>query len=126
MALSKLSQNDLNFHITIALNFCMTNFGNLGMSLGWLIGGKLVTVVTVSVVMVSVVVGVEFTLSDLLGQLESVEMETGNGNSQNLMQMNARVEPLINDHLLKTTSVQRPPMYKTTSVQRPHKLCPND
>jgi len=42
------------------------------------------------------------------GQLETVEMETGNGNSQNLMQMNTRVKPLINDHLLKTTSVQRP------------------
>ena len=35
-----------------------------------------------------------------------------NGNSQNLMQMNARVKPLINDHLLKTTSVQRQPLYK--------------
>jgi len=39
-------------------------------------------------------------------------MERENGNSQNLMQMNARVKPLINDHLCK----------KTTSVQRPHKI----
>jgi len=39
-------------------------------------------------------------------------METENGNSQNLMQMNARVKPLIIDHLLKTTSVQRPPLCK--------------
>jgi len=38
------------------------------------------------------------------------EME--NRNSQNLMQMNARVKPLINDHFLKTTSVQRPLLYK--------------
>ena len=37
-----------------------------------------------------------------------LEMENENGNGQNLMQMNARVEPLINDHLLKTISVQRP------------------
>jgi len=44
-------------------------------------------------------------------------METENGNSQNLMQMNSRVKPLNNDHLLKTTSVQRPPLH----VQRPHK-----
>jgi len=29
-----------------------------------------------------------------------------------LMQMNASVKLLINDHLLKTTSVQRPPLYK--------------
>ena len=35
-------------------------------------------------------------------------METENRNNQNLMQMNARVKPLINDRLLKTTSVQRP------------------
>jgi len=35
-------------------------------------------------------------------------MENGNGNGQNLMQMNARVKPLIDDDLLKTTSVQRP------------------
>jgi len=34
------------------------------------------------------------------------EME--NGNCQNLLHMNARVKPLINDHILKTTSVQRP------------------
>ena len=40
------------------------------------------------------------------------KMETENGNSQNLMQMNARVKLLINDHLLKTTSLQRPPLYK--------------
>ena len=33
--------------------------------------------------------------------------ERENGNSQNLMQMNVRVKPLINDHLLKTTFVQR-------------------
>ena len=30
------------------------------------------------------------------------------GNSQILVQTNARLKPLINDHLLKTTSVQRP------------------
>jgi len=35
-------------------------------------------------------------------------MEIENGNGQNLMQMNAGVKPLINDHLVKTTSVQRP------------------
>ena len=40
------------------------------------------------------------------------KMEMENRNGQNLMQMNARVKPLINDHLLKTTSVQRPPLYK--------------
>jgi len=40
------------------------------------------------------------------------KMETENGNSQNLMQMNSRVKPLNNDHLLKTTSVQRPPLCK--------------
>ena len=40
------------------------------------------------------------------------KMETENRNNQNLMQMNARVKPLINDHLLKTTSVQRPPLLK--------------
>jgi len=28
-----------------------------------------------------------------LGQLETVEMESGNGNSRNLMQMNTRVKP---------------------------------
>ena len=28
------------------------------------------------------------------------EIKTENGNSQNLIQMNARVKPLINDHLL--------------------------
>jgi len=49
-----------------------------------------------------------------VGQLETVEMETRNGKqkwkteSQNLMQMNARVKPLINDH----PSVQRPPLCK--------------
>jgi len=75
------------------------------------------------------------------------KMEMENGNGQNLMQMNLRVIPLIKDHLLKTTSVQRPhsnsipkmakvylmttllilPVYKDhlcvktmTSVQRPH------
>ena len=37
--------------------------------------------------------------------------ETENGNNQNLMQMNARVTPLVNDYLLKTTSVQRPQNY---------------
>ena len=36
------------------------------------------------------------------------KLEMENGNGQNLMQMNARVKLLINDHLLKTTSVQRP------------------
>jgi len=40
------------------------------------------------------------------------KMETENGNSQNLMQMYARVKPLINDHLPMTTTVQRPPLYK--------------
>jgi len=39
-------------------------------------------------------------------------MEVENGNGQNLMQMNARVKPMINDNLLKTTSVQRPPLCK--------------
>jgi len=37
------------------------------------------------------------------------KVETENGNSQNL---NARVKPLITDHLLKTTSLQRPPLHK--------------
>jgi len=36
------------------------------------------------------------------------KMEMENRNGQNLMQMNVMVNPLINDHLLKTTSVQRP------------------
>jgi len=40
------------------------------------------------------------------------KMEVENGSSQNLMQMNARVKPMINDNLLKTTSVQRLPLYK--------------
>jgi len=40
------------------------------------------------------------------------KMEVENGNSQNLMQMNARVKPMINNNLLKTTSVQRPPLCK--------------
>jgi len=40
------------------------------------------------------------------------EPEMENENGQSLMQMNARVKPLINDHLLKTISVQRPPLYK--------------
>jgi len=34
-----------------------------------------------------------------------MEVEVEDGNSQNLMQMNARVKPMINDNLLKTTSV---------------------
>ena len=51
-------------------------------------------------------------------------METGNGNNQNLMQMNARVKPLIYNHLLKTTSVQRPhnnyvPKMTDDLIQRP-------
>jgi len=46
------------------------------------------------------------------------EMENGNGNCQNVMQMNARIKPLINDHLLKTTSVQRPPLYKDQTAIR--------
>jgi len=41
-----------------------------------------------------------------------LKMEMNNGNGKNLVQMNARVKPLINDHLLKTTSVQRPTLYK--------------
>jgi len=40
------------------------------------------------------------------------KLEMENKNGQNLMQMNARVKPLINDHLLKTISVQRPPFNK--------------
>jgi len=56
----------------------------------------------------SFLLGVDF----IRRQLETVEMENGNGNSQNLMQMNARVKPLINDHLLKTTSVKIPPLCK--------------
>ena len=36
------------------------------------------------------------------------KLEMENRNGQNLMQMNARVKPLINDPLLKTTSVRRP------------------
>jgi len=55
-----------------------------------------------------------------------LEMENGNGNGnrQNLMQMNARGKPLINDHLLKTTSVQRPhnnyvPKITDDLIQRP-------
>jgi len=44
-------------------------------------------------------------------------METGYGKwkmetVKDLMQMDARVKLLINDHLLKTTSVQRPPLCK--------------
>ena len=34
------------------------------------------------------------------------KMEMENRNSQNLMQMNLRVKPLIKDYLLKTTSVK--------------------
>ena len=64
IALSKLSQNDLNLFKS-PLNLGKTNFGNLGM-LTDLIGGELVTVVTKSVVMFSVVVGVVVTVSDLL------------------------------------------------------------
>jgi len=52
-------------------------------------------------------------LRHTLGQLETVEMETGNeklemenGNGRKLMQMNARVKPLSNYHFLKT------PLYK--------------
>jgi len=37
------------------------------------------------------------------------KMEMENGNSQNLTQVNFRVKPFINDHLLKTTSVHRSP-----------------
>jgi len=40
------------------------------------------------------------------------KMETENGNRQNVMQINARIKPLINDHLLNTTPLQRPPLYK--------------
>jgi len=38
------------------------------------------------------------------------KLENGNGNrnGQNLMQMNVRVKPLNDDHLLKITSIQRP------------------
>jgi len=39
-------------------------------------------------------------------------MEMEKGNNLNLMQMNARVKPFINDHLIMTTSVQRPLLYK--------------
>ena len=36
-----------------------------------------------------------------LGQLETVEMETGNGKwKRKQSKLNARVKPLINDHLL--------------------------
>jgi len=42
------------------------------------------------------------------------KLETENGNSQNLMQMNARVKPLINDHLQKITSIQDHLCAKTT------------
>ena len=38
--------------------------------------------------------------------METVEMENGKG--QNLIQMNVSIKSLINDHLLKTTSLQRP------------------
>ena len=44
------------------------------------------------------------------------KMEMENGNSQNLMQMNARVKPLSNDHILYTTSVQRPPLCKDHKI----------
>ena len=46
------------------------------------------------------------------------KMETENGNRQNLMQTNTRIKPLINDHLLKTTSIQRPPLYKDHTAIR--------
>jgi len=51
-------------------------------------------------------------------------MEMENGNGQNLVQMNARVKPLINDHFLKTTSVKRPhtnyvPKMIDDLIQRP-------
>ena len=61
IALSKLSQNDLNL-FTSPLNLGMTNFGNLGM-LTDLIEGELITK---SVVMVSVVVGVVVTVAELI------------------------------------------------------------
>ena len=49
--------------------------------------------------------------SDTVGQLETVEMETGNGKWKwSKLQMNAGVKPLINNHLLKATSVQLPPL----------------
>ena len=41
------------------------------------------------------------------GNWKQGKWKMGNGNSQNLMQMNVRVKPLINDHLCtKTTSIQ--------------------
>ena len=40
------------------------------------------------------------------GGNENRKWKMENGNGQNLMQMNAGVKPLINDHLL------RPPLYK--------------
>jgi len=55
---------------------------------------------------------------------QKIEMEMRARNSQNLMQINARVKPMINDHLLKTTSVQRPQNNYVTKmtddlIQRP-------
>ena len=44
-------------------------------------------------------------MTQILGELET-KPETGmeNGNSQNLMQMDVRVKPLINDHLCTKTT----------------------
>jgi len=44
--------------------------------------------------------------------IREIGLEMENGNGQNLVQMNVMVKLLINDHLLKTTSTQRPPLYK--------------
>jgi len=64
-------------------------------------------------------IGKQHLLGSLLGAIGNSgngnrkwKIETENGNGQNLMQMNVRVKLLINDHFLKTTSVQRPPLYK--------------
>jgi len=53
-----------------------------------------------------------------------------NINGKNLMQMNLRVKPLINDHLLKTMSLQKPhselPQLAKVyliSVQKPPRIC---
>jgi len=56
------------------------------------------------------------------------EMENGNGNrnSQNLMQMDAGVKPLINDHLLKTTSLQRPHKIISQRLQMAEISCYRD
>ena len=45
------------------------------------------------------------------GQLETQwkrKLEMENRNNQNMMQINVRAKPLINDHFLKITSSQRP------------------